>query len=131
MNFLKAVLSTAWLCLCLNFASAQVSGRISDSDHHNIDGATVILIRAKDSVVVKSTLSEPNGSFNFKGVENGSYRIRVTCIGFKNYSGAPFDVAGQPVALPVIILSAAAQNLKQVEVTAYKSYIEQRSTERW
>ncbi|MDB4923549.1 TonB-dependent receptor [Mucilaginibacter sp.] len=126
MKIFKAVLATAWLCLCLNFACAQVTGRVLDNNQKGVDRATVILLNGKDSVLVKSMLSGPAGSFAFKDIESGSYRVKVTYIGFKNYSGAPFYVTGQPVVLPVITLLPATQSLKQVEVIAQKAYIEQK-----
>jgi hypothetical protein len=126
MKNLKTVLSTAWLCLWLNFACAQVTGRVTGNNKKAIDGATVLLLNGKDSVLVKSTLSNPDGSFAFANIQSGVYRVKVTSIGYQTYSGPEFNLGDQLKVLPVIVLNTASLALKQVEVTAQKAYIEQK-----
>jgi len=126
MKSIFAVLTTAWLCLVLNSACAQVTGRILDDNKKAVDGATILLLNAKDSSLVKSMLSASDGSFAFQGVKSGSYRVKVTYIGTSNYSSAAFHMTDQPVVLPVIVLPATSQKLKEVEIIAQKSYIEQK-----
>ena len=115
----------------LNFAIAQtptskISGTITDGAKP-ADGATVILLTAKDSAAVKTGLANADGSFVFQNLKDDSYIIKVTYAGYKNYQSGPLVVsAQQPVTLPPIALIASSKTLGEVGVTAQKSYIEQK-----
>jgi len=132
MKIVVMVFLTTWLCLCLNFAYSQTSGgKISGIVLNNakspVDGATVILITAVDSAVVKTILANTHGSFAFVNLKNGSYRVKITCVGYQNYKSAPFNLTRQQAYnLPAIIITSTSKALQQVEVTADKAFIEQK-----
>lgn len=131
MKTLIAAFTAVWICFAFNFAQAQattakISGRVVDNNQKGIDGATVFLLSATDSILVKTTLADPDGSFSFASIKNGQYRIKVTYIGYQNFSGAAFSVNNQAVILPAIIINPTAKALKQVEIIAQKAYIEQK-----
>ncbi len=131
MKLFIAALMAAWICFAFNFALAQttpgtIAGRVIDADKHAVDGATVLLFTAKDSALVKSMLANPDGSFVFTGIKSGPYRIKVTCLGYQNYSGALFYVGNQALTLPAITIMVTSKALKQVEVVAQKAFIEQK-----
>jgi hypothetical protein len=132
MNNLKLVFLTLWGCFVLNFASAQspaakISGKVLDNSNKPVDGATIILMTVKDSVTVKIALANPDGSFSFGSLRDDAYQIRVTAIGYKNYSSEAFSISQQQsLDLPAIVLSPTSTALKEVSVTAQRSYIEQR-----
>jgi hypothetical protein len=126
MKNIYLVFLTTWACFALTFAKAQtpgakISGTITDGAKP-IDGATVILLAAKDSAVVKTELTNADGSFAFQNLKDNTYIIKVTCIGYKNYRSGVVTVSQQKaVSLPVIILSATTKTLDEVGVTAQKS----------
>ncbi len=92
-----------------------------------LDGATVILLIAKDSTVVSKQLANPDGSFDFQNLKDDTYLIKVTYIGYKDYRSSYMVVSQQkPVNLPAFILSSAGKTLNGVAVTAQKSYIQQK-----
>jgi len=115
-----------------NLANAQtksgnISGTVLDDTRKPLDGATVILLAAKDSAVVGSKLANPDGSFSFQYVKDNTYIIKATFIGYKNFKSSPVVVSGQnTVALPAFILSLAGKKLDEVSVTAKKSYVQQK-----
>jgi hypothetical protein len=131
MKTLKLVLLTIWACFALKFANAQTSGAqigglILDSSKKPVDAATVILVNAADSATVKTMLTNPDGSFAFADVKEGSYRMVVTSVGFANYKGAAFNFSGQTIKVPVITLIATSKALKEVEVAGQKNFVEQK-----
>src|SRR5258707_10978788 len=101
--------------LLFNFAHAQtaggkISGSVLDDAKKPLDGATVILLVAKDSAVVTSKLANPDGSFAFQNLKDDTYLIRVTYIGYKNYRSSLVVVDQQkPVNLQAIILSSTGK----------------------
>ncbi|WP_317046645.1 outer membrane beta-barrel protein [Mucilaginibacter gotjawali] len=122
---------TLFTLLLFNFSRAQTGGKITgsvlDEAKKPLDGATVILLLAKDSTVISSQLVNRDGSFAFQNLKDNTYLIRATYIGYKNYQGSNVVVSGQkPVDLPAFILTAAGKTLNEVAVTAKKSFIQQK-----
>ncbi len=123
---------TLFTLLLFNFVKAQttggkISGSVLDDTKNPLDGATVILLIAKDSTVVSSQLVSKDGSFAFQNLEDNTYLIKATFVGYKNYlSGNLVVSGGKTVSLPAFILSPAGKTLKEVAVTAQKSFIQQK-----
>lgn len=131
MKTFKTVLLTAWACLVLNFAQAQtptynLTGQIIDNNNQPIAGASVGLLAAKDSAVLKTLVGDVNGRFAFDNIRNGNYLITVTAIGFARYKSAVLLVTGKSLSLPAIQLHAANTALKEVAVTGQKDFVEQK-----
>ena len=132
MRFLPALVLTFFTLLQFNFARAQtvagnISGSVLDAAKKPLDGATIILLTAKDSAVVATQLVKPDGSFRFQDLKDNSYLLRVTFIGYKNYRSGNVVISEQnTVNLPPIILASAGTMLNGVAVTAQKSYIQQK-----
>lgn len=132
---MKLKLFTLFVCamLTLNFASAQetttkVSGQLKDNNDKAIEYATVAIFRAKDSVLVKTTLSEPDGKFSFDQQGYGSYHIRISAMGYNNYRTAIFELSANAntIDLGAIKLVAAPNMLKEVSITKAKSFVERK-----
>src|ERR1700753_4259217 len=131
MKLKLLLLLTLFTLLLFNFADAQSNGKISgsilDDAKKPLDGATVILLVAKDSSVVSNQLANPDGSFAFQNVKDNTYIIKITYIGYKNYVSGNVIVSGQKaVSLPAIILSSTGKALSGVGVTAQRSYVQQK-----
>ena len=129
---LKLPLLTLFTLLLCNFASAQtsdgkISGTILDDAKKPLDGATIVLLAAKDSSVISNQLANPDGSFAFQNVKDNTYIVKVTYIGYKNYSSGNIVVGGKKaVKLPAITLSSIGKTLSGTGVTAQKSYVQQK-----
>lgn len=118
--------------LLFNTANAQtkegkISGAILDDARKPLDGATVILLTAKDSIVLSTKLANADGSFAFQNLKDNTYTIKVTYIGYKSFRSGAVLVSGQkPVNLPPFILSSIGKKLNEVTVIAQKSYVQQK-----
>jgi hypothetical protein len=132
MRFLPVLFLTFFMLLQFNFADAQttggkISGSVLDDAKKPLDGATIILLVAKDSTEVDKQLVKPDGSFAFDNLKDNTYLVKATFIGYKNYRSGNVVVSEQkPVNLSPIILSSTGTNLSGVAVTAQKSYIQQK-----
>src|SRR6201996_6690587 len=78
MKNIYLILSTLFGIFVLNSAIAQtpdakISGTITDAGKHPIDGATIILLTARDSAGVKTELANPDGSFTFLNLKDDTY----------------------------------------------------------
>src|SRR4051812_34551142 len=117
MRFLPVLFLTFFMLLQLNFADAQtaggkISGSVLDDAKKPLDGATVILLVAKDSSLVSTQLVKPDGSFAFQDLKDNTYLVKATFIGYKNYRSGNVAVGQQkPVNLSPIILSSTGTTL--------------------
>jgi hypothetical protein len=104
--------------------TARVSGSVSDEQKKPVSAATISLLKAKDSSLVKLAVSDKAGQFEFVAIKDGAYLLSVSSVGFgKTYSG-PFQVSGADVTAPSIVLSEASKALGNVVVEAKRPFVE-------
>ncbi len=128
---MKSSILLASLLLFISTAIAQNLGKISGSvvkSEKPIEGATVSLLRAKDSATIKLTVANKAGIFSFENVGDGKYLVSVTAVGHqKAYSNMiEINPQHQTVQLPVISLYTLNKDLAGITVTAKRPLIEQK-----
>ena len=109
-------------------ATVTITGTLQNEQGKPIDYATVTLLRAKDSSVVKGTLSNDAGKYALDHIAAGNYIIAATNMGYqKSYSPA-FEVTGTEVTetVAVIKMLPASRNLQTVTITSSKPLIERK-----
>lgn len=117
------------LFLVTHTASAQtitISGTITDESDRPLEAATVSLLAAADSALLKAELSGPDGRFEFSEIKPGDYRLGVVLLGFERHVSDPVN-AGNTTVLPTVRLRENAAALREVSVVAQKPFIERRS----
>lgn len=108
--------------------TARIAGRVIQAGEKPVEFATITLLKAKDSSLVKGAIADVNGQYEFEQIKQGKYLIAAAYVGLTKTYSKPFEVNGAaPVAMPAIMLSADSKNLKEVNVTAKKPFIEQRA----
>ena len=107
--------------------SKSIAGLVKDTQNEPLPGATVRLLRATDSTLVRGEQTNGNGKFTFTDLPADTYRILVTSVGNTDYrSGAILIDEQHPiVTLPVFIVSFSKTTLNEVKVVAKKPLIEQ------
>jgi outer membrane receptor protein involved in Fe transport len=128
MKKLFTTLALAGLSL---FSMAQnpgeVLGSIKDGGNQKIiDAASISLLNAKDSSLVKVALADKAGNFTFENVKDGSYLILATSVGHNKAYSSSFKIStNAPVkTLPVLQMVATEKSLEVVTVVAKKPMIE-------
>ncbi|MBK7435070.1 MAG: TonB-dependent receptor [Chitinophagaceae bacterium] len=107
----------------------KISGSIKDGGNQKIiDAATVSLLKASDSVLVKTAITDPAGNFSFENVREGNYLVKATSIGHaltysKNIKITPEQTM---VQVGVLQLVPTEKSMKEVTVTAKKPLIERK-----
>lgn len=109
-------------------AQAIISGQVRDAAGKPASFATVLLVRAVDSSLVKGAVADAEGRYRIKTVKNGTFRLTLTQVGYRKAYGQPFDVTPDRITYdqPTITLTEDAQQLGEVNVVAAKPFIEQR-----
>ncbi len=110
------------------FAQVTVQGRIIDEKQQPVPFASVALIAAKDSHLVKGALTDESGAYAIPSVSAGSFRILTTTLGFeKNYSPV-FDLSAENKSATIdVTLKTASQMLNAAIITATRPLFEQKA----
>lgn len=106
----------------------KVSGSVKSADDKAYENATVELLAANDSSLVKVAASNKEGRFAFESLSDGTYLVSVSAVGHARYFSPVFNLsAGNSQAeLKTITLQPVSTSLKGVTVTAKKPFIEQK-----
>ena len=93
-----------------------------------LEGATVELKRQKDSVLVKTAITEKTGLAEFERVGPGNYFVNISMIGYAKASTKAFTLDSKNIGLPIIALTTISNTgLAEVTVTARKPFIQKLS----
>src|SRR5690606_9954636 len=117
------LLTTVLLSLVLGFISLQTSAQskisgsiVDESDKTKLANATVMLLQAKDSILVDFTRVNADGKFAIKNPDNQDYLLIISYPKFGDYFQTIKKGAGN-VALGEIELQSAANLIEEVLIT--------------
>ena len=77
LTFLKVFL----FCTSLMLAQTTISGKVVDSNETPLSGVNIVLEGTS-----KGSISDFDGNYTIAGVENGSYTLKATSVGFASFS---------------------------------------------
>lgn len=112
------------------FAQTPVRGKITlkvfNQEQQPVENATLELLRSKDSSLVKTALSDKAGLVEFEQIPFGTYLIRVSVVNHEKQISATISLSDQQpsVAAADIVLRPSATQLKNIEVTGRKPFIQ-------
>jgi len=124
------LLATLGLLLYPAITRAQQAGKISGTlkaaDNKAIDAATVALLRSNDSSLVKYSVSDKNGAFEFENIKTGKYFFTAEAVGYSKYFSVAFEItAEKPLAqLGETKLAPTGNGLNNVTVSVTRPLIE-------
>ena len=133
-NFTKSLhifllgMLTAGISIAQTKTSAKISGQLLDTQGKPMEYATVSLLRAKDSTLIKGALSTDVGTYSFDHINAGTYIIRATAVGYVKTTSAAFKVTdgASAIAAPELKMRDNPQSLKTVDITTTKPLIERK-----
>jgi hypothetical protein len=103
-------------------AQQKISGKVFDEKIKPAEFATVSLLSAKDSSMVKANLTDASGVYHFESVNKGRYLISISMMGYQKAFSAVFSVDQSPVTIENIILKTSSKTLDEVTVTAQNPF---------
>lgn len=124
----------AWVVSCFSLllqaqtqAVSKITGTVKSGDRI-IEAASVALLTAKDSVVIKIEVTDKNGKFELAAPGSGKFLLLVSAVGFENKYAGPVTVAsaGKTVPTGVTYLVTQSRDMKAVVITAKKPLVEQK-----
>lgn len=89
------------------------------------EGATVQLLRSKDSGLVKSALTDNTGLAELNNVPEGSYLLKISAVNLQPLFSDTFNIiSGETTNAGTIALPARSTVLKEVAVNATRPFIQ-------
>ncbi len=129
MNFIfKATIG--FLIFCFGFiANAQSDGKITGtitSSEKSLESIIVTLLNATDNSLVKTEITQSDGSFSFEKLKTGSYTIAIENPGFNSFQSQPILLNAEQSTfhLSINLQPIGANNLDEVVIVKKKPFVE-------
>jgi iron complex outermembrane receptor protein len=121
------VMSASLLTSYAQNATGRLSGKVADASRATVNSASVTLLRATDSTIVKLSVANKEGRYEFESIPAGQYLLLVTAVGHAKQYSKIFELKeGANLELEPIILSPATKELGAVTVSASRAPVEQK-----
>ena len=117
------------LCLLFVFvfsptkAQNSIRGKITDNLNSPLSFANIILLQKGNETFIKGVVSDDKGNYLFEDIENGTYQLEVSVLGFETKKTEEFELLKNKVA--DFILAEEAQSLNEVVVKSKRPVIRQ------
>jgi len=121
---MKPLIFTLCIIFIAAIAHSQVSGKLTAADGSPVAYATVTLLKSNDSTQVRSATSDDKGIFNLIAVSSGSYTLKVSCVGYLDYTSQQ-TIPGSAYDVGTIQLKGAKNQLGEVVIRSKKPLVQQ------
>jgi outer membrane receptor protein involved in Fe transport len=105
-------------------SQSRINGKIIDNSGNPIAFANVLLLSPLDSIIVKGCVSEDNGNFHLDKIDQNSYILSVSLLGYTNYLDKLEVKSNSIIDLISITLFDSEKELDGIQVTAQKPLYE-------
>ena len=111
------------------FNNGKISLTVFDDKKNKIENASALLLKAKDSSVYKTSLSDKDAVVEFDHLPAGNYLIRISLTGYEDNYSAVVNISEQQPAVKFTDISLSPRNtsLKEVTVVSKKPFIQKLS----
>ncbi|HEX6426817.1 MAG TPA: TonB-dependent receptor [Niastella sp.] len=126
--FIIILLTVSLIGRAQNRTAVKLNGKVSATNQPALSAATITLLKAKDSSLVKVSVSDQDGRYSFDNPPQGRYLVVVSAVGYDKQYSSPFTISPDSAIkeLTTIVLSPRSNNLKAVTVSARKPLVEQK-----
>ncbi len=108
--------------------TGKIKGLVIDGNAKTVESATISLIKASDSTVVKFSVADKTGHYEFDNIPNGKYLVQVSAVGHHKGYSELVEISDEKsnISLKTIELVPQAKAMNAVTVIAKKPFIEQK-----
>jgi iron complex outermembrane recepter protein len=122
------------LCIMAFFSAFMIQAQrgtvkvnIINDQQAALENATVEILKAKDSSLVKAGITDKNGLAELENIRFGDYMLKVTMVNYSPQYSSSFSLSVDNISLPKIVLHSSSAQLSGVTVTAKKPFIQKLS----
>ncbi len=130
MRKITTLLTVLVLTTLSIFSQAQtktgsVNGRVEDASKSAIPSASISLLRSKDSSLVKMTVTNKEGRYEFVNIKEGKYLLSISAIGFAPFFSKQIELTGDATKeIETFSLAIQSKDLKAATVVVRKPLVE-------
>ncbi len=108
-------------------ATGKLTGTLRDEAGAAISFGTIAVVPASTTTIVTGGVSEADGKFSIQTPAAGTYLLRITAVGYKQFETSTFTVTSPEFAknFGTIALKSDVKQLKEVNVQALQPTITQ------
>lgn len=110
------------LCVASYGQEGAIAGKVVDQNDQPVGYTNLLLLKAKDSIFIKGSLTEEDGKFTFENIESQEVIIKASFVGFKEFYTQPFHVNENKNDI-LIKLDEDTQQLDEITLTAKRPFI--------
>jgi iron complex outermembrane recepter protein len=131
-NYTIRIAATIGLLLTLPTLYAQgiatITGSTKNKNNEAVVGATVIVSKAKNGAIIKSAITDVDGKFEFERLKFDTCKLSITAVGVEKYTSETLILSAENTAIDLgaIVLSPSTTELKEVAITAQKTFVVQK-----
>lgn len=100
----------------------NISGVVTDTDGDALVGASLRLLRSKDSTVIKAAAADGNGRYVLRDIADGRYVLEASYVGH-NRQTVNVTMAGRTLRVDTMRLSDEAYTLDAVTISGIRTPI--------
>jgi iron complex outermembrane recepter protein len=110
-------------------SKGKIYGAVINGNQKPVEGASISLLKAKDSSLVKITVAGKSGNFELEKLDGGNYLLSITAVGYSAFVTQPQSLGEGKWELNIgnITLQESNTSLNAVTVVARKPLIEQKA----
>ncbi|TMI87221.1 MAG: TonB-dependent receptor, partial [Bacteroidetes bacterium] len=123
-KFLLFFLGLFFFCVFSGRSQSVIKGIIKDENDKVVVSATISLLQASDSAIVKFAISDKEGRYYFSAIKQGEYFIVASSAGFDKAYSSTFVLDKGAIDIPPLNLLHSKNILKNVTVTTSRPFIE-------
>jgi iron complex outermembrane recepter protein len=114
------------LFLSANYTFGQITGTVKTAKDEPIPFANLILFDVRDSTIIVGSSTDELGKFSIKSTKLGEAFLKISSIGYKNYSSKVFIINNllKNIEIGDLILLDENNVLNEITVSAKKQLIE-------
>src|SRR5690349_13899104 len=97
-------------------ANGKLKGTVTDEAQKPVESATVSLLKAKDSSVLRMAATDQGGFYSFENLSGGHYLLLITAVGHVQAYSPVFELNDNnpSLSLSAISLKPSTKDLKEV-----------------
>lgn len=113
------------LLSCLAAMAQNVNAKITQQNGEPVPFASALLTSTIDTLAYKTATADENGLLVFEKVETGSYKLKISSIGFADVEKA-VTVSGQGINLGNITLAESTKQLDEVVLNSKRPVVKRK-----
>ncbi len=106
-------------------AQTKIQGIVTGENNQALDGSSIVLFSAGDSILAGSSLSDKTGAFVFLLNKPGKYVIEISHTGYMSLYRYVVIEGMSTIDIGMLTLEKQTQELKEIKVIARKPFLEQ------